>query len=579
MAKTSWPFDTQQVSELQWRRMGAIWRPTGVLRSANDVGLSSGDNGLQPFGDSSGMQVKVRAGAAWVEGAYFRSDAEETIAISAAHGSLARKDLLVVRVDWANNNIDLAVKAGTPAASPVLPVVQQDASLWEIAIAEITIPAAATLIGAGDVADVRDFSDVIVVGGVQSPYMTNKSGSTVDLGDVVVIDSDNDSAFTLTTAAADLRVFGVAAQTIINNAAGLINAIHGTLATVNCDTGAVGRGEWLVSSATTKKAKGGGYSRPSGGFAIALTSKAAGSNGTVSAMLLPEPPLALAGTSSWVMAGFDTANSTNTQKFVHSTGVFSTVAGAAAVLAKRQTGGMGYTNISAIIAGGFDSTYSQNTQKLTFATETMATIAGLALPAQRSRLGAGQPVNGTKGYAYNGVDNTNTASTSVYRATFATDTMATASGGIAAHADNIGTSDGLIGYVVGGTSTAAEKITFATDVSTDLNSGDSSFALGLESGFSIPASAGYYGNDTGVGKIIFSTGTWQALGSAYVGLHGDAAGLTNGVSLAWIAGDDGGTRDNTDAFTRATETFAAAPSSVMALGKFRCGAANNGAYN
>lgn len=66
--------------------------------------------------------------------------------------------------------------------------------------------------------------------------LTNKSGSPVVKGDVVVVDTANDSAFTSTTTVNHSRVIGVAAEAIANNAKGVI--ITFGEATVNLSTSA-----------------------------------------------------------------------------------------------------------------------------------------------------------------------------------------------------------------------------------------------------------------------------------------------------------------------------------------------------
>jgi hypothetical protein len=59
VAETYFPFDSGQganVAEASWRKMAKLWTPTGVLfNELSQLGL---------YGDSSGMQVKVRTGRA-----------------------------------------------------------------------------------------------------------------------------------------------------------------------------------------------------------------------------------------------------------------------------------------------------------------------------------------------------------------------------------------------------------------------------------------------------------------------------------------------------------------------------------
>lgn len=101
--------------------------------------------------------------------------------------------------------------------------------------------------------------------------LTNKSGASVALGDVVILDSTNDDSFTTTTSAASMRKIGIAAATIANNAAGNV-VIAGYVGLVNVN-GTPSRGDFLFTSTTAKKADGSG-SFAAGAFGV--VSKAGG---------------------------------------------------------------------------------------------------------------------------------------------------------------------------------------------------------------------------------------------------------------------------------------------------------------
>lgn len=67
-----------------------------------------------------------------------------------------RKDLLILRKVPADNDVYLTVKKGTPAVSPSAPTLTRNADgIFEIALAEITVQANATVISSGDIKDVR----------------------------------------------------------------------------------------------------------------------------------------------------------------------------------------------------------------------------------------------------------------------------------------------------------------------------------------------------------------------------------------------------------------------------------------
>lgn len=125
-----------------------------------------------------------------------------------------------------------------------------------------------------------------MVSGQETNYLTNLSGSTRFAGDVVVFDTSGDTSYTTTTTASDIRVCGVVKDTTANLAVGAVFTGAGQVVAINVDTAAVARGQFLVSSATAGLGTAGSAYREEGVFAVALSSKGAGSNGVVSAMLV-----------------------------------------------------------------------------------------------------------------------------------------------------------------------------------------------------------------------------------------------------------------------------------------------------
>lgn len=157
MTQTYYPFDAGpggNVTEQGWGKMMRGLMNTGVFR----LGRTSIDlNLLEVFGDSTGMQVKVKSGSAWIEGFFFESDAQEIIALNAADGTNPRIDRIVARLDRVQDKISLEKLTGTPAASPASPSLTQDTNTWELPLARISVPAADTSIDAGQVTDERVF--------------------------------------------------------------------------------------------------------------------------------------------------------------------------------------------------------------------------------------------------------------------------------------------------------------------------------------------------------------------------------------------------------------------------------------
>lgn len=153
MVESAYPFDTgpgANVLESEWQKMARQWLTTGVIEGFRE--------GLAVTANGAARQVTVETGAAWVEGFWYDTDADVVLAIGAADASNPRLDTVVVRLDRAANTTVLAVKQGVAAASPVAPALTQTDVLWELPLANVTVPAAAGVIVAGNVTDRRVFT-------------------------------------------------------------------------------------------------------------------------------------------------------------------------------------------------------------------------------------------------------------------------------------------------------------------------------------------------------------------------------------------------------------------------------------
>lgn len=150
-ADAYFPFDAGAGAnslEANWRKMGDFWLRPGVLRGEL--------NGLIPFGDSSGLQVKVPTGKVWIKGHYGEWTAGVSTlalaAVGAIPGGQSRIDRVIARADFVNNRIELDVLTGTAGASPTAPALTQSSSVWEIPLARMTgITNATTTIAAAGV--------------------------------------------------------------------------------------------------------------------------------------------------------------------------------------------------------------------------------------------------------------------------------------------------------------------------------------------------------------------------------------------------------------------------------------------
>lgn len=156
MTDTYHPFDAGAgaiVTESQWSDMARYWLRPGVIMTGSTF---EDLNGLSVFADSTGMQVKLRSGKAYIQGHFFKRDAEAALAIPAAHATLPRIDLVVLRLERSANAMYPAVIQGTAAASPVVPSpVVTDSDVYDIPLAQVAVGAAVSTITAGNVTDRR----------------------------------------------------------------------------------------------------------------------------------------------------------------------------------------------------------------------------------------------------------------------------------------------------------------------------------------------------------------------------------------------------------------------------------------
>jgi hypothetical protein len=151
MVKTFLPLAKSPITTPDlWSKTARNWLATGVIKAYL--------NEFQVYADSTGMQVKVKSGAANVLGIYFDSDAEEILAIAAANADNPRIDRIIVRLDLPADNIDLAVLQGTPAASPTAPALTQNNTRWEISLAQVYVGANVSTIAAVNVTDERIYA-------------------------------------------------------------------------------------------------------------------------------------------------------------------------------------------------------------------------------------------------------------------------------------------------------------------------------------------------------------------------------------------------------------------------------------
>lgn len=155
MAK-SFPFESKSIIGNEWDRAITAQdeRDFNKMCWGNGVFINPID-GLMVTAHG-GMTVNVKPGGAIIEGAVFKESNNRQITLSPA-SSLPRIDRIVLRFDTAEDrrDIDIYLKEGVAATNPVAQDLIRESNYYELAIADIVIPARATSIESVNIYDTR----------------------------------------------------------------------------------------------------------------------------------------------------------------------------------------------------------------------------------------------------------------------------------------------------------------------------------------------------------------------------------------------------------------------------------------
>ena len=132
------------INSAEYRKIRKRTLSTGVYTGMNVVA-------------DSGMTVIVNSGAVEIEGACRNFDTNTTLALQSADSHYQRIDTVVARLDLSHSvrNINLYVKMGTPATTPVAPELTRTSTIYEIGLANILIPTSSTSVSQERITDTR----------------------------------------------------------------------------------------------------------------------------------------------------------------------------------------------------------------------------------------------------------------------------------------------------------------------------------------------------------------------------------------------------------------------------------------
>ncbi|MCT6815030.1 MAG: hypothetical protein M3043_01330 [Lysinibacillus fusiformis] len=101
------------------------------------------------------MKVVVKPGSGWIDGYFIYSDGDHVLSLDVADGVLKRIDRVVMRLNHLTRKIEIVVKKGTFASSPVAPTLQRDTDAYELALADVLINNGVTQITQANITDQR----------------------------------------------------------------------------------------------------------------------------------------------------------------------------------------------------------------------------------------------------------------------------------------------------------------------------------------------------------------------------------------------------------------------------------------
>lgn len=136
----------RRYNAFDWAEYFACLVGNGVFGSPADcLKISAGEN----------MQVYAAAGGAWINGFHYANTTRLALALPTPDGVLNRIDRIVVRWNFSERTINLKAKSSALASKPTAPALQRDASIWELAVADVYVPAGSGAVLESNITDLR----------------------------------------------------------------------------------------------------------------------------------------------------------------------------------------------------------------------------------------------------------------------------------------------------------------------------------------------------------------------------------------------------------------------------------------
>lgn len=240
--------DAGAYSAAQWQQLyahmigeGAEQANRGVIRGVLEE--------LEVVANSpADTTVIIEPGSALVQGIFFLNNADKSVAIASNASGSTRIDIIVLEADYTAQTVRIDVVQGTPGAG--VPALTQSAgSIWQNPLAYLTLASGYTSIPQSLITDWRNYANIPSTIGVN---VTNSSGVTLEMGDVVIWLPAGGVAIDDSTTEGDRRVAGIIESRVLNGGAARI--ITNGIFPVLCDE-VVAVGALLEISTTARQAQ------------------------------------------------------------------------------------------------------------------------------------------------------------------------------------------------------------------------------------------------------------------------------------------------------------------------------------
>lgn len=107
------------------------------------------DNGLEVTA-GTGLTVSVNTGRAIIQNKWVKNDTPLVLELAPAQTTYDRFDIVVLKYDSSNRNVQIIVKTGTPVGTPVVPELVREGGIYEMCLAVIDVEAGATSVTVTD---------------------------------------------------------------------------------------------------------------------------------------------------------------------------------------------------------------------------------------------------------------------------------------------------------------------------------------------------------------------------------------------------------------------------------------------